>query len=193
MRISDGKGRGYEAQVGSNNRLWTQTIQESEELHAIEEGNGYNINTGSITFSAAGTFLYVKNTGDDDIVVAAIAVGAGSGTTSDIGEITVISNPTGGDLISDATAVDINVNRNVGSSKTLSATVYKGKSAGTITGGSDAILFYHGTSSRLFGTINLTIPKGKSIAVKYDPKLSSGSIKAYCALVVYTKSQEIEG
>ena len=100
----------------------------------------------------------------------------------------MIRNPTGGDLISDATAVDMNQNRNFGSSKTLTADVYKGKSAGTITGGDDIVLLYQGTDSRLFASLILQVPKGQSIAIKIDPKLSSGSVKAYCAAVCYLKS-----
>lgn len=187
MILEDGKGTGLKARVDGNNRLHTQTVSESEALHAVEEGDAYNINTGEISFTAAGTCLYILNNEDKELVVEAIAFGAGAGTTSDIGEITIERNTTAGDLISDQTAVSMNQNRNFGSNKTLSATVYKGKSGGTSTGGDDIILFYHGTSSRLFATINLILPKGSSMAITYDPKLSSGSIKTYCALVCHLK------
>lgn len=187
MIIEDGKGTGFKCRVDSNNRLHAQTVQESESQHATEDGDSYNINTGEISFTAAGTCLYLLNNEDKDLVIEAIAFGAGAGTTSDIGELTVERNTTGGDLISDATAVSMNQNRNFGSNKTLSATAYKGKSGGTSTGGNDIILFYHGTSSRLFATINLVLPKGSSLAITYDPKLSSGSIKTYAAVICYLK------
>jgi hypothetical protein len=186
-KILDDSGSGYGAKVDKNHRVHTQSVTETEAQHAAEVGDAYNINTGNITFSAAGTLLYIKNNEVNDIVVEAIAVGQGSGTTSDIGEITVISNPTGGDLISDATAVAMNANRNFGSSKDLQADVYKGKSAGTITGGEDALLLYQGSSSRLFASITLILPRGSSIAVKIDPKLSSGTLKAYCAAIIHIK------
>lgn len=188
--IEDGKGTGQKARVDGNFRLHTEAVTESEGVHAVEKGDAYNINTGNISFSAAGTLLYLVNNEDKDLVIEAIAVGAGTGTVSDIGEITVERNITGGDVISDATAVSMNQNRNFGSNKTLSATVYKGKSGGTSTGGDDIILFYHGTSGRLFATINLVIPKGSNVSITYDPKLSSGSIKAYCAIVCHLKDPE---
>jgi hypothetical protein len=188
--IEDGKGTGQKARVDGNFRLHTEAVTESEGVHAVEKGDAYNINTGNISFSAAGTLLYLVNNEDKDLVIEAIAVGAGTGTVSDIGEITVERNITGGEVISDATAVSMNQNRNFGSNKTLSATVYKGKSGGTSTGGDDIILFYHGTSGRLFATINLVIPKGSNVSITYDPKLSSGSIKAYCAIVCHLKDPE---
>lgn len=190
MLIDDGRGTGFKARVNANNRIVTSAVTETEELHTIVAGDGYNINSGTITYTAAGTMLYLSNNEDKDIVVAAIAVGVGSGTTSDIGEVTVTANITGGDLISDATAVSINANRNFGSSRTLVADVYAGKSGGTATGGSDVLLFYQGTSGRLFASLNLVLQKGDNIAITYDPKLSSGSVKAYCALPVYLQNSE---
>ncbi len=104
-------------------------------------------------------------------------------------EVTVACNATGGDIISDATAVAMNANRNFGSSKTLSVDAYAGKSGGTITGETDTVLFFQGTGGRLFATINIVVPKGSNITVYLDPKLSSGSIKAYCALVCHLKDE----
>jgi len=190
MIIEDGKGTGTKVRCDGNNRMHVQSVQEDEGRHAAGVGDAYNINTGNITFSAAGTLIYVKNNEDKDLVIEALAVGVGSGTTSDIGEITVERNTTGGDLISDATAVDMNQNRNFGSNKTLTADIYKGKSGGTSTGGNDIIQFYQGTSGRLFATINLVLTKGSSMAISYDPKLSSGSVKAYAAVVCYLKDPE---
>jgi hypothetical protein len=187
MILEDGTGSGNKAKVDSNKRVHTQSVTESEALHASEIGDAYNINTGNISFTAAGTLIYIKNNEDQDLVVEAIAVGTGSGTTSDMGEIIVERNTTGGDLISDATAVDMNQNRNFGSNKVLVCDVFKGKSGGTTTGGNDVILFYHGSNGRLFGSIDLIIPKGGTLAITYDPKLSSGSQKAYCAIICHLK------
>ena len=187
VQINDGTGAGNSAKVDTNKRLHTQAVIETEALHAAEVGDAYNINTGPISLTAAGTLLYVKNNEDQDLVIEAIAIGFGTGTVSDIGEITVERNPDSGDLISDASAVAMNQNRNFGSSKTLTADVFKGKSGGTSTGGDDIILLYQGVSGRLFASIGLVIPKGSSISITCDPKLSSGTIKAYCAIVCHLK------
>lgn len=190
MQIQDGAGKGNHAKVDENLRLHTQSVEETEAQHAAEIGDAYNINTGNISFSAAGTMLYFKNGETKEFVIEALAIGLGSASTSDTPEITVERNPTGGDLISDATAVAINQNRNFGSSKTLSNTlVYKGKSGGTSTGGNDILLFYQTSGGRLYATINLVIPPGSSLAVTIDPKLSSGSIKGYAAIIGHLKDE----
>ena len=185
--IRDGTGKNYRAKVDPNNRLHTQTIAETEAVHAAETGDAYNINSGNITLSAAGSLLYIKNNEDKDIVVESIIVGQGLGSVSDLGEITVSMNDDAGDLITDATAVSFNGNRNGGSSKTLSADVYKGKSGGTATGGRDLIFGYASQSSRVALPINLVLTKGSSISVMLDPKLSSATVKAYCAAIIYLK------
>jgi hypothetical protein len=56
--LNDGTGKGNNAKIDGNNRLHTQSVQESEATHAVEAGDAYNINTGNITFSAAGIVLH---------------------------------------------------------------------------------------------------------------------------------------
>lgn len=188
LMIEDGVGSGSRARVDTNRRIHTHSVVEAEEVHQAELGRSWNINSKWLSYSAAGTMVYLKNNETNDLVISAIALSAGTGSTSDIGDVTVVLNPTGGDLISDATAISINANRRAGDDTALSADVYAGKSGGTLTGGTETLFFGLNTSSRLFGTINLLLPKGGSIGVKYEPQLSSGTIKAYCALIVHLKN-----
>jgi len=184
--IKDGQS-GHTVKVDSNKRVHTQSVVETEAQHAVEVGQAYNINTGNITFSAAGTLLYIKNNEESEIIVEAVAFGLGSATVSDSAEIVLIRNPSLGDLVTDATPVDMNVNRNFGSSNTLLADVYKGKSGGTVTDGVDALLFYAKESSRVFAATTVLLKRGSSMALTIDPKLTSGSMKVYCAAVVHIK------
>lgn len=187
MKLQDGTGSGNEAKVDNNNRLQVKSVSVRDAVDSIEQGKGYSVNTGTITFSAAGTLLYIENNEDTDLVIESVIIGLGSGTVSDSGEVTITRGPSGGDLITDATVVDVNQNRNFGSSETLDVNAYKGKSGGTITGGDQIALIYTGTSSRNLIGLDFILPKGTKLAISYDPKLSSGSIKAYCAAVVYLK------
>ena len=187
MIIHDGKGTGSRAWVDTNNRMHTVSITQSEHVQRVESGDAYHINSGNISFTAAGTVLYLKNNGDNDIEIDTMEFGLGSGSFSDMAEITIENSPTGGDLISDATAVSVNANKNFGSNKTLTADAYKGKSGGTSTGGTDALYFYIEANSIVRSEINVILPKGSAAAVTFDPKLSSGSVKATCAFVVHVK------
>jgi hypothetical protein len=188
MQITDGKGKGVKVQVDSSNRMRTHAVTESEQLHATEEGNGYNINTGLISITGDATLLYIKNNGTEDLVINAIAIGAFEGIThSDDPYITLVRNPTGGDLISDATAVSMNQNRNFGSSNTLVADVYKGKVSGTLTGGNNIAILQVTPGGRSFFTIDFALPKGSSMGVSLTANVSSGSANYYCAAVCFVK------
>lgn len=189
MFLEDGKGTGYKAKIDTTNRLHVASVSEGETLHAASAGEGYNINTGNITLTNTGTLLYIKNNEDSDLVVETLVFGFGTGTTSNSPEITIVRNPTGGDLISDASAVDMNQNRNFGSTRDLSVAAYKGKSGGTLTGGNNLGIIYSTAASRSSVPINIVIPKGQSMGISIDPKISSGSMKAYAAAIVYLKPE----
>lgn len=189
--IKDGTGKGFLAKVDSSNRLEVHAVQETETTEAVENGDAYNINSGTIglTSSTVSGVLYVKNNEDRDLIIDAVAVGIGSaGTVSDVSTITVIRNPSTGTLIeSSPTNVDINQNRNFGSSKTLTADAYKGAEADTITNGDDIIQFFAAAGTRLFAPIDLLLSKGDSIGITIDTNTSSGTTNVYAAIVCHLK------
>ena len=190
MLIEDGKGNGKSAQVDNSNRLRVHAVTESEALHSSEEGGAYNVNSGLISITADATLLYLKNNEDEDIVIEAIALGSFEGIThSDDPYITVVRNPTGGDLISDATAVPMNGNRNFGSNNVLLVDTYKGKVGGTITGGSDIAILQAVGGGRGFYTVEFVLPRATSIAVKLTANVTSGSANWYCAFICYIKDE----
>ena len=188
MKLEDGKGKGLYAQVDTENRLRTHAVTETEALHSSEEGNAYNINTGLITISNDATLIYLKNNENKDIVIEAVAIGSFTGITHSTSPyITLVRNPTGGDLITDATAVSMNQNRNFGSSNTLLVDTYKGKVGGTLTGGNDIAILQVTPGGRSFYTIDFILPKGSSVGIKLTANVSSGSASYYAALICYLK------
>jgi hypothetical protein len=190
MILEDGQGTGKKAGINGRNEVKTFSITESEAQASTFLGDAYNINSGDVTGLTAGdaTLLYLKNDEDYDIIIEAVAIGLRGFTgLTDMAQITLIQNPTAGDIITDATPVSMNANRNFGSSKTLKNTTltYKGKAAGTITGGNDAIYFYSGNNSRLFANIGIELPRGSSLAIKVESDATAGT--AYAALVAFVK------
>ena len=187
-QLLDGTGSGNKAKIGADKRLQVRAITEDEVIHNAELGNAYNINTGLISVTGDSTLVYLKNNADDNYILTSIAIGAFDGLThTDFPYITLVRNPTGGDLISDATAVDMNENRNFGSSKTADVDVYKGKVGGTITGGNDIAILQTNKTGRSFFGIDFLLPKGGSVAVKLTANASSGTANYYCALIGYFK------
>lgn len=192
-QIIDGTGSGNRVQIDENNQIHTFSVTETENAQATANGDSYNINTGDIglTSTTESGVLYFKNNesplnGESGVSIDAIAIGIDSlGTTSGMSKITVIRNPTEGTLISGASAVDMNQNRNFGSSNTLSSLAYKGAEGNTVTDGDDIAIFYQSAGSRGYYTINLLLPKGSSVAVKIDTQTSSGTTNIYAALVLH--------
>lgn len=190
--ITDGTGTGKAAKVDLQQRLQTRAVTEDEGVNAAETGDAYNLNSGLITsITGDATLMYFKNNEDEDFVVKAVAIGAFEGVThSDDPMLTIVRNPTAGDLITDATAISMRENRNFGSTKTLDADVYKGKIGGTLTGGDDIAILQVTPGGRSFYTIDFLLPRGTSMGIKLTLNASSGSADYYCAIIGYKKEAE---
>lgn len=187
-QLLDGSGSGNRATIGADKRLQVRAVSEDEAVHNAELGNSYNFNTGLISITGDATLMYFKNNSDENFIIKAIALGSFEGIThSDDPYITLVRNPTGGDLITDATAISMNQNRNFGSSKTANADIYKGKVSGTLTGGDDIAILQATPGGRSFYGIDFLLPKGSSIGIKLTANLSGGSANWYCALIGYFK------
>jgi hypothetical protein len=193
IEIKDGTGTGNQAKITGRNEIAVFSIQESEAQNAAELGNAYNVNTGELTLasSTSSGLLYFKNDEVEDVVVEAIAFGLRDVTGGDqFQKLTIVRNPTGGTLVDATTSVDMNQNRNHGSSKALKSTslAYKASASNqTLTGGADEIMFYAGTG-RLFAGINLEIPRGSSIGLRLD--CTSISANCYAAIILHTLDPE---
>jgi hypothetical protein len=193
IELKDGTGTGKVAKINGRNELATFTITESEAQNAAELGDAYNVNTGEISLSSSTSsgILYFKNDEDTDIIVEAIAFGLRDITGGDGSQkLFIIRNPTGGTLVDAATNVDMNENRNHGSSRKLKNTTlaYKPTASNqTLTGGSDAVMLYVG-AGRSFATINLEIPRGSSIGFRLD--CASITANCYAALIIHAKDSK---
>jgi hypothetical protein len=132
-RIQDGKGRGYEAAVDSNNNLHTFAINRGEIMEvSIRDGESYNFGSnGYVDIGVTDTeygMLYVKNTNaSKNLHIESIRT---CGTTAQ--KWRMYKDVTAGTLVSNQTA-GLNQNINLVSANTASATVYAG--SGTVTDG----------------------------------------------------------
>lgn len=193
MRIEGGKTSVNTVVVDSDGKMEVRSIGESESQWATESGDAYNINTGTVglTSSTESGILYLYNDEPGKImIVEALVVGVGTaGTTTDVTTATVVRNPTS---VSFSTDVDMNQNRNFGSSNTLSSTTlaYKGAEAATVTGGDDIIQFYVNPGTRMYAPIDLELTKGNSLAIKADTNTSSGTTNIYMALIIHLKDED---
>jgi len=197
--INGGEGSKIAAHVDQNNNLHTHAVTKTTIQDAVSSGNAYNINTGwiALTTSTESAVMYFLNdeapvNGESTFVVDAIAVGidsVGTTTAGDPCDITVVRNPTGGTIVSGASAVSMNANRNFGSNNTLSSTslVYKGAEGNTLTGGSDIALFAVNPGNRGYFNVNFEMPKGSAIGIKIDTQTTAGSTSVYVAIIGHRK------
>jgi len=190
-QIKDGfKGGTTLAGVDTEGRLTTRAVTEGEAVHAAEKGEAYSLNTGTITLTNAveTPLMYLKNNEDDDFVVEEVIIGVfdstGGSSTAQV-YATFIRNPTAGTIISNATNVSINSNRNFGSQKTLDANVYKGATGNTMTDGDDHVLVRLSAASRTIITLTEVLPKGSAIGFKFKPPTSNTSLGVYVEIVGY--------
>jgi hypothetical protein len=193
FEITDGGGKGYSAEVDSENRLRTFSIAEPEVFNASSLGNSYNFNTGVINLTSASksAVFYIKNNGDSDLIITKLfyIIGNSTAGTGDV-LVTVLRNPTTGTIISNAVAMEMDgVNRNFGSSKNLTTDSYKGAEASTFTNGDKIIeSIIDQSPTRVSVEVGgLVIPRGTSIGIDITPATSNSSLDVEFAASVYIR------
>ena len=174
--IMDGTGANYRTKVAPNNRMYVQALSRTEFEEATNVGNAFNVNTEEIVLPAATgeqALFYVKNNGAQNLELVGWFIGIHNanraGATDDTNLFRLRTNPTGGTLISDASAAFV-TNRNLGSSTVFDLTAYKATGGSkTVTGFDDsAVLYQYHTAGRTFGSVSLSLPTGASLAITVD-------------------------
>lgn len=176
--IEDGTGTGKKVKVDSNNRAQVSSTSSTLADTALQKGLFFLLATGIIelTSASASGILYIKNNEESDLLIGKTGLFLGPSTGgSGIVEYSFIANPTGGTLISNATA-GVNVNANGGSARALSANVYKGVEGATTVGTDFTILFPHDDGVWEQGS-PVILPRGSSVAIKLKPPVGNTSMK----------------
>lgn len=185
---------GDKAIVTPEGLLRVYSVSESIVENAAENGSSYNVNTGSINLTGNATtsaVLYLKNNGSLDLHVATVGylLGNSTGGSGDL-NLEVVRNPTGGTIVTGATNVDINVNKNAGSSETLKVDAFKGAEGLTLTGGEAWYYSLLAGSARTYAisTGTLVITPGSSIGVNITTQSGNTAMNAqvFLSLIEYT-------
>ena len=192
LRLKDGTGGSNTAKVDEANRLHVRGVAVPSSAQRGIDGFGFNLNTGHVALSdgTESAIAYFKYTGTKTFIVDAVAVGVGAlpGTVSDPVYVTVSRNPTGGTIVDNTVAGDLNINRNFGAANTLSGDWYKGAQGDTLTGGEDGFLTHVNGSQRLFAVTDFVLTPQTSIGFKVQLNATGGG-NIYIALVCYEESE----
>ena len=188
--------------IDANQHLHTEAVTRAEKDQAALKGWRFNINTGDITVTNATetSMIYVKNTGDDDLVVDSLIYNLGA-TTSGTGDvkIEVVRNPTAGGIITNANDVavgpGVSANQNFGSTNTMTGLFYKGATGETLLSGGDGVTISTRSASntgRIVISLGaMTMPKGTAIGINYTPPTSNTSQVVQFAIACHVRNPKV--
>ncbi len=176
FQIIDGRGSGKRVGVDTENRMLTQTINETLFQHAAEEGDAYFIGTPLINLTNAdeSAIIFIENNEDEPLILGNFFLIAESttGGSPNMFRVNWYKNPT---AISSGTAT-VALNQDFGSSKTLDATIRYGVQGSTVTGGGLAAILSFPIGQFNSLDANLVLPKGSSFVITVTPPTGNTSM-----------------
>jgi hypothetical protein len=187
--IKDGTGGGYLVKVTEGNRLATESVTVKAENDAIRIGDGWQIASGPVSFTAATqtAILYVKNSDSKALILdrAVLVLGTATGGTGDW-TIQTLRNPAeDGTIVTNALAAGVS-NSNHGSSKIPDAVAYKGVQGDTVDvsgAGTGAPLPIQQGQNRTVFPLGRRLELGSSIAWRLTPP--TGTTAATAVIVTH--------
>ena len=195
---------GTAVKVTKSGELTTHAIVETERQNVLRKGKSYNANTGWMTLTSATTsaVAFIRNDGADKLVIASIIVGFKQSTGGAVGEpadIYILRNPTGGTIVSTATAMEISplnkgANRNYGSSTPVSGVSYKGVEGATLTGDEGSTILLAGSMSNrsLLLDVFIEVQNGNSLGVTVKPPTGNTSVDVYVGFDLFVTEDLFE-
>lgn len=161
VQVLDGAGKGFIAQVDSEKRLRTFSIEEPEDRHLNHKGKVWSLYFTTTPVGAGDYFFYLKNTGAATLHITDVRIMCAAADTFTYEEVT------GTPVHSSATDVTPG-NRNMGSSLVPAATIKKDVDTTGLT--TTSVLFFEraaaaNTRYKLHTTSNIVIPQGSAFAM----------------------------
>jgi len=194
LKIRDGIGKGFSALVDKFNLLGTHSFTEAfKEFRVSSTGQAFNINTGTVTLTepTASAVFYLSNTGSTiwRIPLILYLIGTSTGGTGD-GVVDIYKNVTGGSIVDNAIAVDMQESRNIGSSAVLTGSIFKGAEGNTRTGGTQIVSTIVRQTQRIAIEVgDIVVPPGNNLMVVHTPQPSNSNVK--CQYVAEIWEQDI--
>jgi archaellum component FlaG (FlaF/FlaG flagellin family) len=178
FQIENGaEGARYGLEIDSNNRAQTFSITEPEDKGVNKNGGVYSTYFSVTPAGANDYFFYLKNTGTVDLYVTDIRISCTVASTIYYKAVT-------GTPSYASSSTQTTTNRNLGSSKTLTATI---RDDTDITGLTDAgVIFFEECAStdtryKLSTTSNIIIPQGSAIA--FQKVAATGVVECVVSIV----------
>ena len=196
IRLKDGSGQGFVAKVDDRLRMHVDSVVRTQSQEAALLGEAYNISTGTITLTSGNesALLYIKNTSETPLVIKEVGFRAGA-TTGGSGSalLKLYANGDAGTIISGASAPTTNFNRNLGSAKSITGSVFKGAEGNTLTGGENAAVSStdNFTDALVFDAEIFVLPKGTSMGALFTPPSGNTSQNVVVFATVFYEGADL--
>ena len=191
--IKDGTGTGDTLKITVKNRAVVEAIITTKEEERSSDGDGYILSSGLINLCSAceSALLYILNNECVDLVVDRMVILTGASTNGADTEsgFNIVVNPTAGTLV-DCGCAGVQRNTNFGSTDTLCIVFLQGAEGLTLTDGANGAGIAH-TDINQTHVLSFTLPKGKSIGVKFTPPTANSSLNVIVNLFVYKNGSDI--
>ena len=139
IEISDGTGSSRSAEVDENNHLVVNAVSQSVEHYVNHvDGNAFNLLFSATPASTSDCFIYMKNTGVDDISIEGFWLWLAADEYVDV-KLNDVGTPVGGSTITP-------VNLNSGSGNAPTGTFQQGNNITGLSGGTTIDRIYHASS-----------------------------------------------
>jgi hypothetical protein len=161
MKIEDGSGTGFQAEVDGEHRLKTFSVTEPEDKHINREGKVWSYLQSTTPTSTNDFIFYFKNSGESDLAITDLRVFVAAATKITIEAVTGTAGGT--------TSVLAPVARNLGSSQVPDATCLESVDITGITGA--GVLYFQqcavaATQYHLSMSANIIVPQGQAIGIR---------------------------
>ncbi len=127
FQIEDGTGKGYQAQINNKNMLTVSSVSRGLNFYSNRNGNFYSITFIVTPDSTGNCFYYLKNTGEEDLVIQRLSVHVASNEIIR-GYLNDLGTPIGG-------LSRMPINRNGGSNKLCDCIAEYGSNITGLSGG----------------------------------------------------------
>lgn len=180
MEIEGANNPGNKVHVDSFGKIQARAVSISEQSQKSIKGDAYNINTGKITLTndvETPLFYFKNDTEDDSLVIPRVFLTmlSSAGGTGEV-QMCIYSGVSGGDIVSATEFFPTNFN--FSSSRLPGATLRRGATGDTFTGGQlgPELLFPSDNFRNLTSFESIVLPRGASMLITVKAPAGNTSV-----------------
>lgn len=180
MKIEDGTGQSFFAKVDATQKLETRAVSEPQDKYLNERGYAWTVKSSTTAAGTNDIIFYIKNDGANPVILTTLRAFSSAATTLTLVPVTGTPTYAAGVALTP-------VNRNLGSSRTMSATIYEDTNTTGLTEIGDMFdlrLEAANTQRELVISSGVIIPQGQAMAMKTSAATLVTAVWSFAEVVV---------